>query len=123
MTPASRAANEFHDAGHRSGDMLAVPHFELPVGKRALEHDLEVDVIDDRFVDVENDGRRQVLSVCLTGHGRPGGVGDKSCEITLCDAIHLSRQRFVVGRVFDPEMGQVFLRRISRHLGGAGREH
>jgi len=47
--------------------MLPVPHFELPVGKRTFEHNLEVDVIDDRLVDVEDDGRREALSVRLTG--------------------------------------------------------
>ena len=56
----ARCRDKLDDAGDRFGDVLAVPHFQLPVRERALEHELEIDVIDDRFVDVEDDGGWQV---------------------------------------------------------------
>ena len=113
---------KFHDAGHRLRGVFAIPELQLVVVEWALVIDLEVDVVDDRFVDIENDRHWQVLSTGLPGQGGPGFVGNEAGQRSRGGTVHLSRDCPVLGRVLHPEQRQVLFRIMRRNFGGAGRK-
>jgi hypothetical protein len=57
--------------------VFVIPFFKLGIRERPLERDLESGVAHHGFIDVENNSRRKVLSIFLSGLCTPGPVLDK----------------------------------------------
>jgi len=74
----SRGSNKLNDAGNRNCVVRLVEINQFLVGEWALERYLKFDVADGSFINIENDGWRELFCMLLFWHRAPGLVRDES---------------------------------------------
>ena len=94
--------DELCDTWDRIRDVVGVPLFEFPLRHRPLESHLKSCIADRRFIDIENDRRRQVSRIRLSGLGTPRCVFNEARQIGFGRLIDLHRNRRILGCVIYP---------------------